>query len=564
MPTIEISKRDMENLLGTSYTVEQLESFLPLAKAELKGFNEERDELKIELNDTNRPDLWSLEGLARQIKIKRAGTVPDYKFLKQSPVVEAGHRIIVSPTLETIRPFIGAFAAVGPAVSEHMLVQLIQTQEKLSENFGRSRKTLSIGLYVYDRVSFPVRYKAVAPATTSFMPLGYDHEMSLERILAEHPKGIEYAAILKDYSLYPYLVDSEERVLSFPPIINSRRSGEIKPGEERLFVEATGTDIQAVALGLNIFACNLADRGYRIIPVLTEYPFETMMGRQVIAPYPLEQTMTCPLETFSRALGRDYGPETIIRVLKEYGIPAIINGPDVVCELPSYRADYLHPMDVIEDFAISLGYNAFEPIMPTEFTVGRLSECEIFADKVRHLMIGYGFEEIISNILISKTELAEMMDTPETELIEVANPMSLAHATLRNRIVPSLLRVETASARSAYPHRIFEVGEVVVSQAEHNMGCVTRTFIAAMIAHPTTNFSEIDSYLTILMFHLGYQFTKSPEDIPGFIPGRVGTIMVRDRQVGVIGELAPQVLDSWKISIPVTVFEFDLETLMAC
>ncbi|MBN2381944.1 phenylalanine--tRNA ligase subunit beta [bacterium] len=563
MPTIEIVKNDLDSMLGCVYTIEQLEAFLPLAKAELKDYNEQTGEIKIELNDTNRPDLWSLEGLARQIRVKLTGSLTRYNFFEQGRQDES-HRIIVSSELEGIRPYIGAFAAHGPAVTEHMLVQLIQTQEKLSENFGRSRKTLSIGIYEYDLVHFPVQYQAVDPKTTSFIPLGFDQELTLDRILEEHPKGREYAAILQGLSRYPYFVDHDDRVLSFPPIINSRRSGEIKPGEQHLFIEATGNDIHAVALGLNIFACNLADQGYEILPMITEYPYTTPLGQKVVNPYPYKQKLVCPLATFTQALGTVYSPETICRLLREYGIETILQEQNIECVLPPYRADYLHPMDLIEDFAMSLGYNEFEPIMPVDFTVGRLTIQEEFSDKVRHLLIGYGFEEIISNILISRVELADLMATPDNPLVEVANPMSLAHATLRNRILPSLLRVEAASAKSAYPHRIFEVGDVVVQQAEQIMRTETRIMAAALIAHPTTNFSDIDSYLTSLMYHLGIQYSKEPEDQPGFIPGRVGSIKVKERHIGLIGELSPHVLEAWHINLPISVFELDLTGFMAC
>jgi len=560
MPTIELNKFSLDKLLRQSFSIAELENFFPLAKAELKDYDHETGDLKVELNDTNRPDLWSLEGFARQIRIKLTQQVPDYPFFKA--VAQEEYTIQVDPQMEHIRPFVGAFAAVGKDINEAGLIQLIQTQEKLSENFGRKRLALSIGIYELAKVSFPARFIAVDPDKTSFIPLGTEHEMTLRQILEEHPKGLDYRHIIQTYEKYPYFVDSNDGVLSFPPIINSRRSGEIKPGENKLFIEATGIDFYTVLLGLNIFACNLADVGFEIFPVETEYPYETPLGKRVRYPYPLHRTLSTPRATFTKALGKEFSPETIVRSLQEYGIEATPTGNDEIeGKLPPYRHDYLHAVDMIEDFAMSIGYDAFAPVMPTDFTVGRLSRFEEYSDKVRHYLVGYGFEEIISNILISRTELTHNMDQPELALIEVANPMSLPHSCLRNSIIPSLLRVEAASAKSAYPHKIFEVGEVVVVDDSAILGSRTLLQVAGLIAHPTANFSELDSYLTTLLFHLGVEFQKNPGVVPGFISGRAGTILCQDTELGVIGELAPTVLEKWNITIPVSVFELDLTNL---
>ena len=76
MPTISINLKDFAQLLGRQasgnrpVTAEQLEAWLPLVKGELKDQDAETGELRIELQDSNRPDLWSCEGIARQIRCK--------------------------------------------------------------------------------------------------------------------------------------------------------------------------------------------------------------------------------------------------------------------------------------------------------------------------------------------------------------------------------------------------------------------------------------------------------------------------------------------------------------
>ncbi len=151
MPTISIFKDDFEALLAgpqrhtSSVSLEQLEEWLMLVKGELKGHNPETGELRIELQDSNRPDLWCCEGIARQIRIKQQGKLKPYPFLKQK--LRATQQLVVVPGLERVRPYIAACMARGYRVTEEGLAQLIQTQEKLADIFGRKRRMVSIGLY---------------------------------------------------------------------------------------------------------------------------------------------------------------------------------------------------------------------------------------------------------------------------------------------------------------------------------------------------------------------------------------------------------------------------------
>ncbi|HEX5544467.1 MAG TPA: phenylalanine--tRNA ligase subunit beta, partial [Nitrospira sp.] len=288
MPTITIFQDDLESLLtgdraaSRGITMAQLEEWLMLVKGELKGHNPETGELRIELQDSNRPDLWCCEGIARQIRIKRQGRLRPYSFFAKKPT--SPRLLIVKPGTEQVRPYVAACTAIGYRMTERGLTQLIQTQEKLADLFGHKRKTVSIGIYQLPNITFPVTYELVKPDEVRFTPLGMETTMTLSEILMVHPKGLEYGPILAVKSLFPILRDAKDQPLSFPPIINSREIGEVRVGDEELFVEVTGTDMSMVMLSLNIFAANLADRGATIEPVEIQYPMNTMLGKRVKTP----------------------------------------------------------------------------------------------------------------------------------------------------------------------------------------------------------------------------------------------------------------------------------------
>ena len=569
MPTISINRKDFEQLLGRPSTTpepmtsEVIESWLCWVKGELKDHDQETGELRVELQDSNRPDLWSCEGIARQIRTKLTGAPSPYLFFhaRSRPT----RRLVVSPGLERVRPYVAACSAVGYEVTEAGLTQLIQVQEKLAEIFGRQRRTVSIGLYHLASIVFPVTYALVKPDDARFTPLGFDEKMSLREILSVHPKGLEYGPILAGHERVPLLLDDDGQALSLPPIINSREIGEVRVGDRELFVEVTGTDLPMVLLTLNILAVNLADRGASIETVEVVYPYQTDLGTTIRTPVDFGKSRTISMKTIESALGQPLESDQIRQALLTYGYEVTLAREMVSVKLPPYRNDVMHAMDVVEDVAISRGYGDFVPVMPSEFTVGGLSRLEQVSDRIRDLLVGMGFQEVISNILTSRSDLVDRMRLPGTEwerVVEVDNVMSQNFACLRQGILPSLLRVESVSTRVFYPHRLFEVGEVVIPDLTHELGGRTVLSAGALIAHATANFSEIHSCLDLLFYYLGHPYQLDPLAHPSFLDGRAGRILCDGRTLGVIGELHPEVLEQWQVAMPCVAFEFAVDRLV--
>ena len=564
MPTISINRNDLDKLLGRRATDKDLDAWLQLVKGEIKDHDTATGELRIELQDSNRPDLWCVEGIARQIRIKLKGAPEAYAYLKTAK----GRRdqVLVEKGLERVRPFIGACKARRYKVTEEGLAQLIQTQEKLADIFGRKRRTVSIGLYRLLPIKFPVTYALVNPDQEKFRPLGYDEAMSLREILDIHPKGQEYGPLLSGHDRLPLLRDAQGTVLSFPPIINSRDIGEVRAGDSDLFIEVTGTDLRMVMLAVNIFAANLHDRGAKIEPVDIVYPYKTDRGRTVRMPQPVSQPRSITLAEVGHALGTELSLKEIRGSLVSYGYAVSGSGGSLTVTLPPYRNDLMHPVDAIEDVAISRGYGTFHAVMPSAFTVGGLSRIEQLSDKVRELMLGFGFQEIVSNILGSREDLAQRMrlnaEHPDAHCVEIENVMSQSNECLRRWILPSLLRVETASSRSFYPHLLFEVGEAAVPDQQAETGSRTEVRMGVLSVHANANFSETHSFLELLCLYLNRPYRLTPIVHPSFMDGRVAHIMIDDKPVGLIGELHPEVLERWQITMPCSAFELALDPLV--
>jgi phenylalanyl-tRNA synthetase beta chain len=589
VPTIDISRADLNALTNANLSVDEIEKHLQLVKGELKRrASNLPEELRVELQDTNRPDTWCVEGVARQIRQWLAKSQPwrkDYGFLEKPQGAPA--TIEVDASVTKVRPYVAAFMTTGWKVTDHGLRAFIQAQETLSRNFGRKRATVAIGIYDGARIQWPIRYEAVAldDRKRAFVPLAptgalpadvasdrWEKPWTPGDILRDHPTGREFAAALPKGGPAPILVDAKDEVLSFPPVINSCSLGRVTVGMDDLFVEVTGTNLDHVLLATNILAANLRDRGATIRPVTTRYPEVTKRGTEVTAPHSLPEKRV--LELFLADVRKMLGESSlmerdVLAAFKAFGLEASAHGGTFTVEAPPYRMDYLHSVDAIEDFALSRGYEHFVPLMPEEFTVGRLDPKTELADKARDRMIGYGFEEAICNILTEQRILREAMHCESEpfsgtkDTVRIANVMNASYSTLRDWILPSLLEVEARSVGAVYPHRIFEAGEVAVSDGAAPLASRTEQRLGALIAHETASFSEAQSYLNLLLTHLGAgrRYRLEPFDHGSFLPGRAARVTIDGKVAGVLGELHPEVLAGargFNVRMPCAGFELDL------
>lgn len=537
---------DLQNLVGRKISVEQLRALLEYCKAELES--QEGDEMKVKLDDTNQPYLWSVEGIARFFK----GVLNIERGIPEIKIKKSGDRVVVDKSVEKVRPYIVAFSARGKKIDDFFIKQIIQLQEKLAEGIGRKRQKVAIGVYSYKKISFPVHYKAVDPESVKFVPLEFRREMSLSEILKSHPKGKENAWILNDLKSYPLLVDSSGEVLSFPPVINSARTGKIEVGDSELFFEATGTDIESLMLAANIFAYALYDRGFEISSVDVVYPNK----KTITTPKLKEETIRIKKEDIKNLLGIEFRDSEVKGLLER----ARFDFSNYGVKIPSYRNDVLHPVDVIEDVAIMYGYNNIEPLPMKSYTSGGTFEIVGFINKIRKFMVGLGYQEVLSPILSNRVLLDRKMEAKDSGTVELSNFMSETYSCVRSWLLPILTDVLSKNKHVEYPQKIFEQGLATVRKGE---SVFDSEKLAAVSAHNSAGFTETRQALEALLRALGVGYSFKAFEHGSFIPGRAAKVIVSGREVAILGEIHPKVLENFGLDVPVAGFEVNLTELFA-
>ena len=517
------------------------------------------DYVKVEFNP-NRIDFSSYSGIARAFRGLRGWEtgLPSYS-------VRDGETLLrIEDAVTEVRPFMLAAIVRGIKLNEEAVVELMEMQEDLHWGVGRDRRKASIGVHNLDAVNAPFTYTAVPPDSVKFVPLNSFEPMNLMEVLETNEKGCAYRHLIDGYNRFPLLVDSDTKVLSMPPIINGELT-RVDKETRNLFIDVTGTDQLAVEKSLNVLATALADMGGSIETVEVK-----RLGRTRLSPDLSPQTMTLRSTYATKILGLKLSENAVAECLEKCRLGVTRLKPGLLeVEIPPYRIDILHEVDLVEEVAIGYGYSRFTPTFPSSVTIGDEDRTLKLAEVVRKIMVGLGFIEVVNFTLTNENHHFEAMRKEIEPCVKLVNPVSNEFTIMRTRLLPTLMKNLTDNRHESFPQKLFEVSDVVTLNNNRETGCERRLHVASVVAHSTANFTEIKSIAEALLHNLNLKTRKfQVAESPSFIEGRAAAItcslrkQVTHRSLGLVGEIHPEVLNNFNLENPVAAFEFDLQEVM--
>ncbi|HVP40913.1 MAG TPA: phenylalanine--tRNA ligase subunit beta [Candidatus Krumholzibacteriaceae bacterium] len=548
MPTITLQRERFNKFLGRQLSLEKMAKWLPWLGVDLEEIGP--DYVKIEFNP-NRVDLCSYAGVARAFK----GLMGWQTGLPEYPLKSSKTVLRIDKSVSDIRPYMLAAVVHNIKLDEDTVAELMEIQEDLHWGIGRDRKKASIGMHNLDAVHAPLTFKAVPPDSVRFAPLDKSEEMTLREILSKHEKGLAYKHLVDWAPRYPLLVDKDERVLSMPPIINGELT-RVSSDTRNLFLDVTGTDYNAVARSLNILVTALAEMGARIEKVTVEYPDHTESS-----PNLSPQRMQLRVQYANEMLGLRLTESEAIKCLKKCRLDAKkIGKMTLEVLIPAYRIDVLHEIDLVEEVAIGYGYYRLKPTLPVTVTVGEEHRAGKLAETVRQILIGLGFTEVMNFTLTNEETHYVKMLKKLGKAARLTNPVSSEYTILREELLPGLLQNLMDNRSESFPQRLFEVSDVVKVNMQLESRCDRRLHVAGVLSYAAANFTEIKSIVEALLANLGFKkWQVKAVAHPSFIEGRAACVIVGKKQVGIMGEIHPQVLNNFELENPVAAFELDLE-----
>ncbi len=551
MPTLTLDRQRFSSYVGRSLSVEEMAKWLPWLGTDTEEVGQ--DYVKIEYNP-NRVDFCSYSGVARAFQglMGWKTGMPNFK-VKQGNIV-----LTVDKSVADVRPYVVSAVVRGLNIDYEAIRELMEMQEALHWMIGRDRKKASIGVHNLDAVEPPFSYVTCAPDEIRFVPLDKTEEMTPQEVLEKHEKGMAYKSEVDFASRYPLIVDRNGHVLSFPPIINGELTRVVED-TKNLFIDVTGTELNAISRSLNVLVTALADMGGAVETVRVEYSDQVL-----VTPDLTPQKMKLHVDYSNERLGLDFSEAQTIEALQKSRLDAKVAEKGVLdVTVPAYRTDILHEIDLVEEVAVGYGVFRLEPSKPASVTTGKPHKVSEVTSSVRQIMVGLGFTEALNFVLTNEVDHYQKMRRKPENLVTLANPVSTDYSIIRNDLLPSLMKNLAVSKHHVFPQRMFEVSDVITFDDDSETYTERRIHVAAVSSHPTANFTEIKSILESLLMNLGFtDWTVRETEHPSFLAGRAATISLGDMELGVVGEIHPEVLNNFELENPTGAFEIDLQKII--
>ena len=544
MPKIDIDKKRLKEEIG-DIDDESLEREISFLGTDLEEFGEG---IEVEIFP-DRPDLLSFEGFARNLKsfIGNDTGLPTYTAESSEYVVN------VDDSVEDVRPKTSCVVVKDVSLTQQLVDDIIDIQENLHVTYGRNRKKCAIGIYPAEQIEFPITYEARKPEEISFQPLGFEKEMSSTDILEEHEAGKKYSHLLKDKDRYPVFVDDTNSILSMPPIINSERVGSVDEQCNTLFIECSGFSQDVLDKAINMLCAALADKGATLHEVTVSY------DEEYVTPKLDEETVTVKHDYIEKKIGIQLSQDDVVQSLERMNYD--VNEDDNAYEVtvPCYRADILHTIDIVEDVCKGYKFYNIDGDDEANYTIGGRSDTTKAVSKIRDILIGNGVVETYSYNLINDEKQSQIF--PDEDVVRTVNSVSERYNSLRSHLIVTLLNNLKENRNNRYPQKIFEVSPTFTKDSEEETNVAESTRLSVAFAIDEGGFTKVKGILKDLGLSLQKEFLVEESDKYIFMEGRGGSIVIDDEDVGLIGDINPEILSQFEIDIPVSFFEIDVDSI---
>ncbi|HDC8038724.1 TPA: phenylalanine--tRNA ligase subunit beta [Staphylococcus aureus] len=279
-------------------------------------------------------------------------------------------------------------------------------------------------------------------------------------------------------------------------------------------------------------------------------------------------------DKINRTIGFDLSQNDIVTIFNQLGFDTEINDDVITVLVPSRRKDITIKEDLIEEVARIYGYDDIPSTLPVfdKVTSGQLTDRQYKTRMVKEVLEGAGLDQAITYSLVSKED-ATAFSIQQRQTIDLLMPMSEAHASLRQSLLPHLIEAASYNvARKNKDVKLFEIGNVFFAngegelpdQVEYLSGILTGDYVVNQWQgkKETVDFYLAKGVVDRVSEKLNLEFSYRRADIDGLHPGRTAEILLENKVVGFIGELHPTLAADNDLK-RTYVFELNFDALMA-
>ncbi|MDP6063536.1 MAG: phenylalanine--tRNA ligase subunit beta [SAR202 cluster bacterium] len=297
-----------------------------------------------------------------------------------------------------------------------------------------------------------------------------------------------------------------------------------------------------------------------------------------------EQTLMLSGNRMRQVLGVELSMDDAVRTLGSLGFDRIEGdstlADQALVKIPYWRSDVAIEDDLVEEVARIIGYDSIPTtMMATPIPHHDPQPQRVLRERVRDALAASGMTEVITYPLTDRETLELVGGLPDEEPpLEIANPMNSEERLLRTSLRGAVLRALGDNRRVSQTAglRLFEIGRVFLSQEkargrdlphekERIVGVVSgpRNSASWLAAEYNMDFFDAKGVLQSIFAQIGAIETYERSTDPAMHPGKTASLMCSGVEIGIVGEVHPQVLEKFDLEgHPVAMFEIDLESLL--
>lgn len=546
---IKILDSWLREYLVTDATPKQFAEALSLTSVSIERIEElDGDKLyDIEVT-TNRPDLMSVVGLAREA----AAVLPEFGYKAMfknpshiKPKGGTGAKIQIANNPKLVKRVLAVVMEVKPKkspakIQKHLESSDIRSLNSVIDVTNYVMRVTGHPTHVFDFDLLDTAKLTITESKINDKIETLDKKTHLLKggdIIAVDEKG-RIVDLLGVMGLANSTVqDNTRRILFF---INNNNPNLIRKTSMGLAIRTDAAQLNekeldaenaenAFLLGIKLFA-EIAD-GKVVSELYDIYPVK-----------PRKITLNLSIDNLEKLVGVKIGKEKAVSILKKLGFEVAEKNTDIIVTVPSFRTDIQIEEDLIEEIARVYGYHKLPSLLVPDAKLRpfRLSEF-YWEDRTKDSLKYWGFTETYTYSMVSEAQY----ECSPKDAIAIRNPLTEDHVFMRSSLVPSLLEVKKQN-KSIEEMKIFEIANVYLKNGQDLP--IQKLMLAGLISAKKTSFFEAKGVLEQLFIDLGIKnirFQKLTE-------GGIGANVLLGKEK--VGEI--EVLDEMTVD-----FEIDFASL---
>ncbi len=418
------------------------------------------------------------------------------------------------------------------------------------------------------------------------------------RRATENEKLTTLDGVERELSPDAVVVTMNEKPVALAGVMGGEAT-EIDDASKQLFLESAYFSAAAIrksakSVGLRSEACARFERGVdidnchnallRAAELLRQHA-EAEYVRLIESPLPSVEApkITLHFDRIEKVLGLPIDQETVAKILKKLGflLQPTREVSSLVVSVPSFRQDDVtREIDLIEEIIRIYGYDKVPYTLPRKTAAAAISPRAALLGTLNETMRSQGLNEVVTTSLIGRQLLEKTGFTiKEDQLVSVINSHSSDHTIMRQSLLPNLLEMARFNqANGIEDVWAYELGRTYFKLGKANFknsGVSERLHLAGLLSgavlsgawhrQDTADFYVAKGILENLFAQLRVadEITFSPKTVVLYLhPGKAAAIIIKGKELGVLGELHPELRQKLKFRQPLYAFELNVETLL--